>query len=576
MGKNKNNTSGDTSGQAPSQRKPKTNEERQAIITKHVKKANLRLIAVTLGGLFTVGYKGFLIVTASTNSNSDVGTSPHQSATCSVDPNDWTHPFTSDEVNPLSTFDAVHNESLFWGHFRPSVYWGLRTRSWPTMGAVGMMWSTPLEKENLPPQSNGRKLSAKDRVLIRHDCREGDGVAPFGFDKHDGRGFASQHISDTNAGIHFHTIMAKPQLLSDIENEAGHPLDGLVANSQFEWVARVSGKPLVSDTSTTTTTIKSKPISLLFYVGYDCDGLVDSNQCIQLPKNNEGNKGVEGLEVAFTKHGGVVISPRSNLLPHHTTSGASSDVEGKLLHWELNFLPANGKSYSINPGSSSESTKEADPLSSPYYRYQCIDSSVPMSEVASYLSDHLAKVSLRPKKTFVKLEKEAFFNNSCGSLSSSSMVALVVTFSADEPFSIDMNMFNDKGITNSFDPINEKNTMSLEVDDQGNVLETTTSSSSSSSSTKSFNVNQWRSWMDRVFDVYERKFEERFESIWKLKAKGFGESHIKAGQFAMSNMLGGMGYFAGKLKLKSPKVTILKAEFKLLLLLLLNFDAQYK
>jgi len=203
---------------------------------------------------------------------------------CRADPSEWTNAYTQDGMQPaLGSFGAAHNASLFWGHFRPSVYWGLRTRTWPTAAALGMMWASPIPKSQLPKQAPGApRLPPSARVRVRHECREGDGVAPFGFDRHDGRSFARQRISDADAGALFVTQFAKPQLLpTTSRNQLGAPpsLPGngeqaSVALDNLHWVARVAGGPLASSASSSSAAKTTKPLAVMFYVGFDCDGMV--------------------------------------------------------------------------------------------------------------------------------------------------------------------------------------------------------------------------------------------------------------------------------------------------------------
>lgn len=48
----------------------------------------------------------------------------------------------------------------------------------------------------------------------------------------------------------------------------------------------------------------------------------------------------------------------------------------------------------------------------------------------------------------------------------------------------------------------------------------------------------------RFYDK-RKEFDERFEKIFKLKEKGFKSDRIEFGKSALSNMLGGIGYFSG-------------------------------
>lgn len=47
-----------------------------------------------------------------------------------------------------------------------------------------------------------------------------------------------------------------------------------------------------------------------------------------------------------------------------------------------------------------------------------------------------------------------------------------------------------------------------------------------------------------------RLFSERFRDTFSLKEKGFNDEDVTAAKSALSNMLGGMGYFTGRSKIK--------------------------
>ena len=54
--------------------------------------------------------------------------------------------------------------------------------------------------------------------------------------------------------------------------------------------------------------------------------------------------------------------------------------------------------------------------------------------------------------------------------------------------------------------------------------------------------------------AHSAAFDTRFEETWGLEAAGFGGSALEMGRFAQSNLLGGMGYFAGRNRLKVGRV----------------------
>ncbi|KAI5633441.1 mannosyl-oligosaccharide glucosidase GCS1 [Phthorimaea operculella] len=56
----------------------------------------------------------------------------------------------------------------------------------------------------------------------------------------------------------------------------------------------------------------------------------------------------------------------------------------------------------------------------------------------------------------------------------------------------------------------------------------------------------------RVLEDKKRNFDEEFEGKFKLASKGYSESDISVARAAMSNLVGGIGYFYGTGKVKSP------------------------
>lgn len=71
---------------------------------------------------------------------------------------------------------------LYWGSYRPGVYFGLKSRD-PYSLVTGLMWYFP---RNLRSDGGG----------IRHWCEQGDNLQRYGWTEHDGRNFGVQEIVD--------------------------------------------------------------------------------------------------------------------------------------------------------------------------------------------------------------------------------------------------------------------------------------------------------------------------------------------------------------------------------------------
>lgn len=56
---------------------------------------------------------------------------------------------------------------------------------------------------------------------------------------------------------------------------------------------------------------------------------------------------------------------------------------------------------------------------------------------------------------------------------------------------------------------------------------------------------------DSALEAQRRSFDDKFESIFKLKSKGFKEDEIRFAKMAFSNMIGSIGYFYGSSQVQS-------------------------
>ncbi|CAN1794618.1 Mannosyl-oligosaccharide glucosidase GCS1 [Linum perenne] len=86
-------------------------------------------------------------------------------------------PFPSPKLMDLPQFQGKHKESLYWGTYRPQVYFGVRART-PRSLVAGLMW-----------------LGVKDgRYEMRHVCQNSDELSKYGWIAHNGRDFGKQEL----------------------------------------------------------------------------------------------------------------------------------------------------------------------------------------------------------------------------------------------------------------------------------------------------------------------------------------------------------------------------------------------
>ncbi|XP_042322873.1 mannosyl-oligosaccharide glucosidase [Sceloporus undulatus] len=119
---------------------------------------------------------------------------------------------------------------LFWGSYRPQVYFGMKTRS-PRSPVAGLMWLHQQEGD----------------VRLRHTCEQSDGLPRYGWLLHDGVHFGVQEIRDV--GLSLQTEFVK--------RPGGH--------HGGDWSWRVTARP-------ERTGPQAPLVSLLFYVATDGQG----------------------------------------------------------------------------------------------------------------------------------------------------------------------------------------------------------------------------------------------------------------------------------------------------------------
>ncbi|XP_022776307.1 mannosyl-oligosaccharide glucosidase GCS1-like isoform X1 [Durio zibethinus] len=88
-------------------------------------------------------------------------------------------PFPAPKITDLPQFQGEHKETLYWGTYRPHVYFGFRART-PRSLIAGLMW-----------------IVIKDgRYFMRHVCQDSDELSTYGWTSHNGRDFGHQLLVD--------------------------------------------------------------------------------------------------------------------------------------------------------------------------------------------------------------------------------------------------------------------------------------------------------------------------------------------------------------------------------------------
>ncbi|XP_040849595.1 mannosyl-oligosaccharide glucosidase isoform X2 [Ochotona curzoniae] len=185
---------------------------------------------------------------------------------------------------PDSSSPAVAPD-LFWGTYRPQVYFGMKTRSSQPL-LTGLMWAQQGATPGTPK--------------LRHTCEQGDGVGPYGWEFHDGLSFGRQHIQD-----------GALRLTTEFVKRPGGQHGG-------DWSWRVTVEPQASGTSALPL------VSLFFYV-------VTDGKEVLVPE-----VGAKGMLKFISGHTSELGDFRVTLLPP-TSPGDSTSKHGSYnVFWSSN------------------------------------------------------------------------------------------------------------------------------------------------------------------------------------------------------------------------------------------------
>ncbi|KAG0224250.1 Processing alpha glucosidase I [Actinomortierella wolfii] len=174
-------------------------------------------------------------------------------------------------------------QSLWWGTYRPGLYFGTRPRL-PNSIMTGLMWF------------GLQDYSGADN--IRHGCEERDGFEKYGWLKHDGRRYGLQEIKDTKNNL---------DLTTEFLKFPGGEYGG-------SWGAKISGKPLREG--------EPMSVSLMYYVGMDSgDGFE-----LEPLENNENTAKIHGATFDLGQYDVEITVNRGSFLGSKTSSMRNARV----------------------------------------------------------------------------------------------------------------------------------------------------------------------------------------------------------------------------------------------------------
>lgn len=123
---------------------------------------------------------------------------------------------SSSSMFTSKTLAQSYNESMFWGTYRPNLYFGMKTRSSKPF-LTGIMWQglEDLNQEHNAYVSTSNWFGSAAREM-RHSCEEGNRFQKYGWIEHDGVGYGNQELFDTA-----NNLLLKTQFVKQTAAEQG-------------------------------------------------------------------------------------------------------------------------------------------------------------------------------------------------------------------------------------------------------------------------------------------------------------------------------------------------------------------
>jgi hypothetical protein len=156
-----------------------------------------------------------------------------------------------------------HNASLYWGSYKPNLYFGLRTRSGVGSGLppppentrsslqVGLLWGSPLGYNAISGERAVRAFECSRQAVtqslcfrctkppaLRYTCEQSDNFARWGWTRHDGRTFGSEEFYDVT-----NNVLLKAEFLKLPGGDHGEDPRGIFASTHFHRFSSVADLP---------------------------------------------------------------------------------------------------------------------------------------------------------------------------------------------------------------------------------------------------------------------------------------------------------------------------------------------
>ncbi|CAM9467730.1 unnamed protein product [Chrysoparadoxa australica] len=355
----------------------------------------------------------------------------------------WVHPIFPHPMLGLSEEGQKemerYNKELMWGTYRPSVYFGFKTRTAPEAVVGGIMWHSA--------EPGGLQQ-------MRHDALEGQ-LEQFGWLQHNGKSYGVQLLKDPVNQMTLVTSMVKPGLPG------------------IKYASRVAAQCSGSSGGV-----------LYLYLGIDCDGAAQPKQCLR--QASPGGKGLsldagDGKGRGKGKNGAIrVVGATSQIGPF--SMEISYQTDGGKAPLEMTYM-----------GSGPEGIMVADVE----------------SLVAEYLKGEEAND--RPAVLPNAVEPD------------SNIIVLQVALPEGS------------------------STLDLVICDNAESADTPCFAPEGSGSSKASMSGAITGWLESGSETFNEEFDDTFGIS---STKGFDSRDTEAAQAALSNLLGGMGFWSGRNQIK--------------------------
>ena len=286
-------------------------------------------------------------------------------------------------------------------------------------------------------------------------------------------------------------------------------------------------------------------LSLVVYVGFDCDG-VGASPCISL-----GDPSGAALQVTQEGIGGGIVVRASA----QAQAADASALNGAPSQWELHFLPVSDGGNGGGLGS---------------FNWRGVSGDVLLADMEGHLSEAVVAATNAAASSLGEKNDKSSPDPSSSSSSSSAEVdgagfartsgfdRSVAAGSDKVAVLVQVELEEAEGSTGEFQ-------LDLVMTKTAQEAMKTTTAAAAADATSADKT--WGEWVTATLALHEAAFMGRFEAVWGLGKKTTGgeegpgggmggvdeETALAAAVFAQSNLLGGLGFFAGTHKLKGGR-----------------------